>query len=392
MTFDFDTKASRENIGNAKYNTCPENIREAGIISFGNSEPEYKTAPSVIEAVIKRAENGLMNYTVPDDTYYKPIIDWMASQRGVTLEKEWIVPTLGMSFAFNTCVKAFTAEGDGIIIQPPTFGNYQKAAENHGRHVVFNDLIEKDGCYEMDFDGLEELMSKPENTLMALCNPQNPIGRVWDEATLNKIAALAEKYGVYVYSDEIFAEICYDGITPMYATPERGPHGISATSLGKTFAFTGTNQANIIIPDEVTRKRFLDQRKKDHFGSIDPLLHAAIGGAYSAEGAAWKDAQLEYLKKNIDYINAFMAENFPMVKISPCQGTYVMWMDWRALGLDEDALMDFFINDALFAPDRGTHYGRNHGGYIRMNISSPIADIEACMERLKAAAQKRGFI
>lgn len=391
MTFDFDTKAGRENIGNSKYITCPENIRREGIISFGNSEPEYKTAPSVIEAVIKRAENGLMNYTVPDDTYYRPIIDWMESQRGVRLRPEWIVPTLGMSFSFATCVKAFTKEGGGIIIQPPTFGNYQKTAEILGRHVVYNDLVEKDCRYEMDFDGLEELMSAPENTLMALCNPQNPIGRVWDENTLDKIAALSEKYGVYVYSDEIFAEICYEGITPMYAATDR-PHGISATSLGKTFAFTGTNQANIIIPDEATRKAFLAQRKKDHFGSIDPLLHAAIGGAYSPEGAAWKDAQLEYLKKNIDYINGFMSENFPMVKISPCEGTYVMWMDWRAIGLEEDALMDFFINEALFAPDRGTHYGRNHGGYIRMNISSPISDIKACMERLRSAAEKRGFI
>ena len=390
--FDFDTKASRENMGNMKYIKCPENIRKAGIISFSGAEPEYKTAPSVIKAMVQRAENGLMGYTLADETYYEPIRWWFLNERDVKLKNEWIVPTLGMSFAFNSCVKAFTKEGDGVIIQQPTYHHYQKAVENHKRRIVYNDLINEDGLYRMDLEGLERLMADKNNRMLVLCNPQNPTGNVWGERVLAIVAGLSKKYGVYVYCDEIFAEVSLKAKAPVYSLLENASdYGISATSLGKTFGFTGTNQANMIIPGEETRKIFLRQRKLDHFGSIDPLMHAAIGGAYSPSGAQWKDEMVAYVRRNSEYITSFIKENMPVIKVTPCEGGYVMWLDFRALSLDEDSLMAFLRDEALFDPDRGSRYDRNGEGFVRMNISAPIADIKECMERLLSAMKKRGY-
>ncbi|MBQ9534429.1 MAG: aminotransferase class I/II-fold pyridoxal phosphate-dependent enzyme [Clostridia bacterium] len=391
--FDFETLVDRKNIGNLKNMVCSEAVRAAGLLSYNGAEADYRTAPSVIRAMTERVQNGLFGFTLADDAYLDPIVWWMETQRGVKIEKEWIVPTLGMIFSVATAIRLTTEPGEGIIVQPPVYHRYEQAADRLGRRTVYNRLTEKDGVYSMDFEDLEHCMADEHNRLFVLCNPQNPTGNVWDEDTLLRVVELSNKYGVYVISDEIFGEVTFRHRCPMYAVlPGAAKYGISETSLGKTFNFTGENLANLIIPDGELRERFIAQRNADHFGSIDPVLHAAVQGAYCPEGAAWKDAQLEHINGNAEYILAFFREHLPQVRISPFEGSFVLWIDWRALGLDEPELMRFLKGEALFELDEGTHYDSERGsGFTRMNISCPRRELEKSLALLLEAAKKRGW-
>lgn len=296
--YDFETVVSHSFMGNMKEEMTPGEMKARGIVSLGGAEMDFATAPSVIDAIVRRAKNGLFGYTIADDSYLKPIVWWMRHMRNIDILPEWIVPTLGTIYSVATAIRLFCPPGSGIVTMTPVYYRYEQAAARLGRQTFHCPLVEQDGVYEIDFECLERLMAKEQCCLVILCNPHNPIGRVWNRRELTELARLSAKYEVPVFSDEIFAEITFDGReTIPYISIEEGRHlAITATSLGKTFNFTGVNQANLMIPDDRLREAFIRQRTADHFGSIDPLFHAAIGGAYCEDGAAWVKA----LKKHLD--------------------------------------------------------------------------------------------
>lgn len=372
--------------------TSPAEIRTAGVLSYNGAEMEFPTAPSIIESLSQCVQGGLLCYTLCNDRYRQAVRWWMETQRGFPIEEEWIVPTHGTIFSVATAIRMTTNPGEGIIVQPPVYNRFEQAATRLGRRTVYNRLLVENGHYRMDFAGLERLMADGGNKLFILCNPHNPIGKVWPAADLERIAALAAQYGVTVFSDEIFAEVVFGGQSCLsYATiPGAAPHAITATSLGKTFNFTGVNHANIIIPNEDLRQRFIQQRNADHYGSLDPLIHAAVLGAYSPEGARWKDAMVEYVGENIRLTRAFFAENLPEVHLSALEGGYVAWLDWRGLGMGDEELQDFLIKEAFLELDPGAHYG-SPPGFARMSIAVPRQELRKSLHLLREAAVKRGF-
>ncbi len=390
MKFNFDTPVNRKNIGNMKSLTTPEKIKNAGFISYAGAEMEFKTAPSIINAIVDRAENGLLGFTLPDEQYLSAVQWWMKTQRNYKIEQEWIVPTLGTIHALCTTIRFSTDEGDGVIIQTPVYDRYDQAISRLHRKTVHNPLIHKDGAYSIDFGHLETLMADEHNKLLILCNPHNPISRVWPEEDLKKIASLAEKYGVIVFSDEIFAQVVFDGhiCHPFCQVEGAQEIGITATSLGKAFNFTGVNHANLIIPDPKLRQAFTVQRNADHYGSLDPLIHAAVCGAYTPEGAAWKDAMVAYVRKNIAYIQNAFSEHLPKISISPPEGCFVIWLDWRKYGLAEEELKHFLINKAYLLLIMGSNYGESGRGFTRMNVATPISEIKKSLARLWFAAKR----
>jgi len=262
---------------------------------------------------------------------------------------------------------------------------------HNDRVVVNNPLIEEGGRYSIDFGDLELKMSCPRNKLLVLCNPHNPISKVWGRSDLKRIADLANRYGVKVFSDEIFAEITFDGheAIPYCAVPGADRNGMVCTSLGKAFNLTGVNHANVMIPDEALREQYAKQRKADHFGSIDPFFYAALRAAYSPSGLDWLAQMKSYVYDNYLLIRRFFEEHLPMLGISPLEGSFAIWIDFRAMGMDDDTLRHFLEHDALLYLDPGTQYGPAGSGFCRMNIASPRAYINKSLDKLLEAWRER---
>lgn len=388
--FDFDTPAVRAGTGSMKYAWLPDGWAEKGLLTFSGAELDMKTAPCITRALEARAANGLYGYTLPDEAYLHSLTNWMASERHWTIEDAWIVPTYGIIQALNCAIRAFTQPGDGILIQPPTYHMYAKDTLLNGRRVVENPLLYENGIYSMDFEDLERKMSDPHLKLMVLCNPQNPIMDVWEREDLLRIGALAKRYGVVVFSDEIFAEHSYMGVIPPYGQlcPDTA---IVLTSLGKAFNFTGFSHGNAIIPNPDLREAFLKQRDIDHFGSIDPFIYTAQIAAYTPEGKAWLQALLDYAGENGRLLREFFARHFPDVTCCRQRGGTLIWLDLHSLGMEEDQLHAFLENEARFQCDKGSIYGTGGDCFTRIELGTPRLILTKALERLLQAARRRGL-
>lgn len=390
LYYDFETLADNRNMGNLKDILTPDAIKEAGIVSFFAAEMDYKTAPSVIREVTAFAENGLYAFTASTQIFRDAIKWWMRTTRSWEIEDDWIVPTLGTIFSVATAIRMTTNEGDGIIVQSPVYYRYEQAATRMNRKTVHNQLRVVNGTYQMDFEDLEEKMQDTTNKLLVLCNPHNPIGRVWPQENLLRVAELAAKYNVVVVSDEIFAEYTFGNhsVTPYSSLTQAAPLGITLTSLGKSFNFTGVNYATAIIPDEELRERFIQQKYYDHFGSIDPFAHAAIKGAYCPEGLDWLRAASSYMEENIRFAEEFLPHYVPQVKMFPVEGSYVAWFDFSAMGLQDEALLQFLENECQISPDPGTEFNPGGSSFARLNLATTHEQFQNAMRRLAAGVEK----
>lgn len=360
-----------------------ETVPAESVVLWG-AEMDYATAPCVRNALAKFAENGIYGFTVPTPAYKKAICEWMQFARNAEIHPDWIVPVMGTVFALSTAVRAFTDEGDGVIIQSPSYYRFDIAVERNERRLILNPLLENHGIYQLDFVDLEEKMADPRNRLLILVNPHNPTGRVFKESELLRIAELAKQYGVVVFCDEIFAETVQSGheFRPgAYLSDQL----ITCFSLGKSFNFTGVSQANLLISDAGLRERYIFQRDRDHFGSIDPFFYNAVLAAYSSEGKAWLDAMNAHTAENYAVLQRAIRK-MPRLSVSPLEGTYVAWLDCRRLGFDSEALQHFFEHDAGIIADPGAEYGA--AGFYRWNIATTRQNLEVALSQLEGAYQK----
>lgn len=385
MKYDFDTLVKRDSSSNLKAHTMDEHIKAKGHISFCGAEMDFKTAPA-IEAAIKRlATEGLYGFTLCDDKYKKAVCSWMAKERRYAIDPDWIVPTLGTIHSVATLVRMCTGVDEAVLISTPAYNRYEQAVIRLGRKMIKSPMYLKNDRYYLEFEHLEACMKREDVKIYILCNPHNPTGQIFKQEELEQLAALALKYQVLVFSDEIFAETTYFGNhTPVYsAIKDATQNCIVSTSLGKTFNFTGVNHANMIIPNPSIRAAFEKQRNADHYGSIDPFIYAAVMGAYTDEGAAWVHAMNQYVEENIKKVIGFFKEELPEVKVYGGEGAYILWLDWRNLFQDEATLMDFLLHKAFLDLDPGSHYAEEAKGFTRMCVASPWAEIEKVLKYLK---------
>ncbi len=392
--FDFETMVDRSHQGSLRDSITDPRLLAAGLPSFSAAEMDFPTAPCVINALIKRMQTGIFGFALCDAPYREAVVRWMRLMREWEISPDWVTPALGTIFSLSTAIRAFTKPGSRVLIQRPVYDRYDQAIIRNGRIPISNSLrLMEDDHYEMDFADLEEKMACPDITLMVLCNPQNPTGRVWRKEELMRVAELANRYGVTVFSDEIFAEFCFlpEPVTPYASIPGASPHAISCTGLGKAFNFTGLNHANNLIPDAKLRDAFITQRNRDHYGSIDPMAYTAVLAAYQSDGQ-WNRAVNQLLWKNGEIIRNFFAANLPQVRTSPQEGAFTLWIDWRGLNLADETLFAFLENEALIQTNHGAEYGPEGTGFCRMNIATPTIEIEKALTRLQNAAGKANLI
>ncbi|HNW85388.1 MAG TPA: aminotransferase class I/II-fold pyridoxal phosphate-dependent enzyme [Candidatus Limiplasma sp.] len=360
---------------------------------MSGAQLHFKTAPCVVDALTRRAQCGLFGYTESDvPAYLSAIESWMLQARGWKVEREWIVPSYGTLQAMCAAIRAFTEPGDGIIVQPPVYVLYDRILTRTRRERVENPLILENGCYRMDFEGLEALMAEPRNKLMLLCNPHNPIMDVWSPESLRRVAELAKRYGVLVISDEIFAEHVFGAtvMTPYATLPDAQNNCIVCTSLGKAFNFTGESHANIIIPNPGIRERYIAQRNEDHYGSLSPFMYTSVLAAYTPEGMAWIRALVGHVEARIPRIGAFLTENLPSVAICRHTAGTLLWLDFRAFGITEDALHALFDRAGVIM-DRGSKYGEQGKLFSRMQIGMPDSELFPALGRIAEVFHQNGL-
>lgn len=380
---------SREGLGSLQLYLTPEPIRAAGVTSFGGAEFDFKCAPCVRQALADYALNGYYGFTLADDLYRERIRWWMANARDWEMDGEWVVPVMGTIFSVATCLRMLVGPDEAMIVQPPVYYRYEQAADRLGLRCVHNPLIERDGAYHMDLDGLERLMADPANTLLVICNPANPVGRVWGEDELMRVSELSARYGTVVVSDEIFAEVTFGGHrTVPYASLEPGrENAIALTSIGKAFGCTGLNFANAIVPGEALRERFTAQRTRDHFGSIDPFGRQALVAAYTPEGLAWQRGTLGYFEENYRIVSEGVAAAAPGSYAYPLEGTFVSWVRWAGLPFEGQELDRFLEEKALLEVEPGSEYGAGLEGFSRINLAATHEQTRSAMGRLTDAVR-----
>jgi cystathionine beta-lyase len=387
--YGFDAIADRSGMGNMKY-ALLESQSNADLM-LGGAEFDFATVPVIREALSEFSSRGLYGFTLADDVYLSAVCHWLERVRHLSVEPIDIVPAYGVIYGLATAIRTFTKRGEGVIVQHPAYYRFDRTIVKNGRKVIDNPLTEIDGVYSVDFRDLENKMSVPENSLMVLCNPHNPTGRIFSHNELNRIAELAHAYNVIVYSDEIFGEISMLGHEAISYASVDPKNSIVATSLGKVFSFTGVNHANLIIKDGSIRELYMNQRDEEHFGSIDPFFYSALIAGYSEEGFVWVESLIQYVKNNHELLGEEFSKRMPQLRLSPLEGTYVAWIDCRQLGLDSKALDEFFIKEAGTIVDPGWMYGNGGNGFIRINIATPISQIGIFIDRLHTAYMKRGF-
>ncbi|PWL49041.1 MAG: putative C-S lyase [Clostridiales bacterium] len=383
----FDKAVQRSNMGNMRTNI--ETQSPKGTIILEGAEMDYATAPVIRKSLAAFAKNGIYGYTLADDAYREAVCWWMAQVRQLEIDKEEICPTHGTIFGLSTAIRAFTKLGEGVLIQHPSYYRFDRAVVRNGRSVVSNPMKENDGIYTLDFEDMEQKMAEAHPRMMVLCNPNNPVGRVFGKTELEQIAGLARKYGVLVFCDEIFAETAVEGIE-MVSFAEVAPDiSIISTSLGKSFNFTGVNHANLLIRDERLRAQYERQKEMEHFGSIDPFFYTAVRAAYSIKGAQWVRQMNRHTWQNYCLLKTALQREVPEIKLAPLEGTFVVWMDLRALGLSDEQLVEFLKEKVQVLGDPGKEYGPSGSGFMRFNIAVPRKTIAVFAERLARACKDR---
>lgn len=391
MKYDFETRIDRKERGNLKYMVfTPDILKQKDIPSYSGAEFEFRTAPCVMEVVKEAAENGCFGFTLADDNYRRHIAWWLKNVRGADVEEAWITPVLGTIFTVASMVRMINKDDGKMLVLTPGYNRYDQAVRRMKKPATyFSAMIEKDGRYVPDYDDLEEKMRDPLCRLFVFSNPNNPTGQILMEEDLRRILELSRKYDVTIISDEIFADVTLTErrVPVLAAMAEESDKVISTIALGKAFSFSGNN-ANAIIKNPELREAFEEQKYADHFGSIDPLAYAAHIGGYTAEGKDWLDELIQVIRTNNSLFMDFFRRY--RIQVTVPEAGYVLWADFRSLGMEEKELFDFLTNEAYFFVDPGEEY---YGTPCNARICTavPTSEVRKTIKRLEEAFTARGF-
>lgn len=389
MLYNFDEIVDRSNTYSSKWdsNVQKELFGRDDLLPYWVADMEFKTAPEIIEVLKKRVEHGIFGYSNRTDEYYDSIINWTRRRFNYSIDKQWILFSPGVVPAVNYVIQAFSNEGEGVIINEPVYYPFKRSIEANNRVVVNSPLILKDNMYHIDFDDLEIKLKDPSNKILILCSPHNPVSRVWTEEELIRLGDLCIENNVLVLADEIHNDLMLRGNKhTMFASLGKKYEDISitATAPSKTFNLAGLYSSNIIVPNEVIRKRLEEILLRNSIGGQGPLSIEGVIAAYD-HGEKWLDELLLYLNENVDFIEGFLEKNLPRAKLIDVQGTYLAWIDLREYEKDGVTLEKVIIDKAGCALDGGTWFGESGSGFLRFNFAAPREFIKVGLERIANA-------
>ena len=389
MKYDFETLVDRSQNGSAKWNGMKDHNPAVAknIAPLSVADLDLKLAPEIAEGMLEFMQNNpVFGYTNGTAAYYDAVINWMKDKHNYQVEKEWIVLSNGVVPALSDGVTAFTEENDGVIIFTPVYYPFYRAIELNNRRVQRCPLINHENSYQIDFDKFEELAKQANTKLLILCNPHNPVGRVWTKEELEKIADICLNNGIIILSDEIHEDLTMPGYThyPIAVLSEViGDITVTCTAPSKSFNIAGLQGSNIIIKNKELRAKFIAQPEKKGFFTLNTLSFEATRLAYT-KGDAWLAEFKTLIHHNYDILVDFIKKNLPSVTVYPLEGTYLAWLDFRNLGYDYLELEKKMIAADLYL-DEGYVFGQEGEGFERINIACPTWVLKEALERLKNA-------
>ena len=387
MKYNFDEIIPRRGTNSYKWDT-PE---EENVLPMWVADMDFRTAPAIIETLRRRVEHGIFGYTKVPQNYYDAIVSWFINRHQWEIDSQWIIYTSGVVPAISAIIKAMTIPGDKIIVQTPVYNCFYSSIRNNGCKMIANNLIYQEGRYTIDFDDLEHKAADPETKLLLLCNPHNPVGRVWTREELTALADICLRHHVYVISDEIHGDFVWQGHeqTPYASISEEAClHSMMCTAPSKTFNLAGMATSNLFIPDPEMRRKFRSELLDVGQENMNRLGLFACRAAYEG-GGEWLDQLIGYLAGNLALVRDFCKNRVPQIQLVEPEGTYLAWLDCRELGMTDDELMAFFSDEAKVWLDPGTHSGEQGSGFMRFNLGSSRSVIAQALDQIEAAWKKR---
>lgn len=386
--FDFDTPVDRTGTGSLKWDVAP------GELPMWVADMDFKTAPAVVEALRARVGHGVFGYSVVPDAWNRAVCGWWRERHGLAVDPESLVFCTGVVPAISSIVRKLTTPGENVLIQTPVYNIFFNSILNNGRHVLESPLVYDpdagEGAYGIDFADLEAKLADPQTSLMILCNPHNPVGRIWDRATLARIGELAARHHVTVVSDEIHCDLTDPGFayTP-FASASETCANVSVTCLASTKAFNiaGLQTAAVMVPDPVLRHKVWRALNTDEVAEPNAFAIDAAVAAFT-QGGPWLDALRAYLAENKRTAREFLERELPCVRLVEGHATYLLWIDCRAVAADSLDLCRELRRTTGLILCEGSEYGAAGEGFVRMNAACPRVRLEDGLRRFKEGVER----
>ncbi|MDD2980749.1 MAG: pyridoxal phosphate-dependent aminotransferase [Hespellia sp.] len=379
MRYNFDEINDRSNTNSLKWDIKPNEF------PMWVADMDFKTAPAITEAIQKRAATGIYGYNTIPDTWRSAITGWWQRRHHFQMNKDWLIFCTGVVPAITCAVKRMTNVGDFVLVQTPVYNAFFNSIENHGRHVLENELLYDGKSYRINFEDLEEKLSHPLTTMMILCNPQNPVGTIWSREELEKIGILCARYHVTVVADEIHCDITEPGkeYIPFASVSDVcRDNSITCISATKAFNIAGIQTAAVVIPSEKIFQKMERGLNSEEVAEPNTFAIDTVIAAFT-EGADWLDELCTYFSENKKVVTNYIEKNIPDLKVVPSDATYLLWIDAGKLSQDAEELCTFLRKKTGLYLLSGNHYRGNADQFIRMNIACPKSQVEAAMEMLK---------
>lgn len=383
MKYDFDKLISRRGTNSYKWDG-----EKDGVLPMWVADMDFHTAPAIVDALRHRVEHGIFGYTRVPDSYYEAVTGWFARRHKWTIDREWIIYTSGVVPALSAIIKALTVPGDKILVQTPVYNCFFSSIRNNGCKIESSPLLQTGDTYGMDFDDLERKAADERVKVLLLCNPHNPVGRVWTREELIRIGNICLRQGVTVVSDEIHGELVFPGYTytPFASlSDEFLQHSVSCISPSKAFNIAGLQIANIVCADEEMRRKIDKAINMNEVCDVNPFGVIAMTAAYN-EGEEWLKQLLEYLYENYIRMRDFCRQHLPNFPIARLEGTYLVWMDCRKLKRTSEELEKALMEEAALHLNAGSMYGAEGEGFMRWNIACPRVRLLEGLERFRQHA------
>lgn len=390
MKYDFDRVIDRSANRSSKYDERIKKFGTDDVIPLWVADMDFRTAQPIIDAVKKKAEEGIWGYTSRPDSYFEAICNWQKRRNGWEIDRSLVSWALGVVPSMAAIIRVFSQPGDKVMIQTPVYSEFYDITEALDREVVENQLVESNGTWNVDFEDFEEKVK--EVKIFLLCSPHNPLGIVWTKEQLQKMAEICIANDVLMVSDEIHSDLIFHGkkhIPTATVSEEISGKIISCISGTKTFNLAGLQASTTVFPNAEMKAQYdafwtsMDVHRNNAFSSV------AMEAAFN-EGEEWLEQLLEYIDGNFRYIKTYCEENIPKIKPNVPDATYLMWLDCRELGMDNEALRRFMIEEAGLGLNEGYTFGRSLTGYMRLNAACPRSILKTAMKQLKEAVERLG--
>lgn len=397
MTYNFDEIIDRRNTNSIKYDFALHRGMPKDILPLWVADMDFSAPKEVIEALVEKSMHGIFGYSESKEDYFNVLYSWYKKYFDWEIKPKWLVKAPGVVFAVTTVIRAFAKEGEGVLIQEPVYYPFKESIEINKRKLAVNELVYDQGKYGINFEDFERQIIENNVKIFILCNPHNPVGRVWTKEELIKIGDICLKHKVLVVADEIHADFTYPGYKHyVFADlkPEYLENTITCTSPSKTFNLAALQISNIFIANQEFKHIFKEEIVKSGYSQLNIMGIVACKAAYS-KGHLWLEELKEYLYNNLEYTREFLRNHLPEVKLVEPEGTYLIWLDFSelqsSLGISDEQLNEIIVHKAGLWLDHGEMFGTGGEGFQRINIACPRSILEKALKQLRDVIKKSLF-